>query len=169
MAYGQPPQQPYPPRPPYGPPPRRKGMPPAALAALIAAPIIVIVILVGALLPDDQPAATPEPSKAVASSPAASASAGPSRTDKARAYLKSNFAATSWYRHVKGLHYQADQIWVDTDLGTSSAARGPAGSICTALSVYLLTEQGREKFGGVRVAAGDGQRLVWRQGVSGSC
>lgn len=58
MAYGQPPQQPYPPRPPYGPPPRRKGMPPALLAGLIAAPIILIVIAIGTLIPDDKPAPT---------------------------------------------------------------------------------------------------------------
>ncbi len=76
-----------------------------------------------------------------------------------------------WYRYIVGFEVkQGQEIWVSTSLTKGSAAISAAQAICSAVSGFVYSNDHADLgLSGVRVAARDGQRLVWRRSLSERC
>ena len=76
-----------------------------------------------------------------------------------------------WYRYIVGFEVkQGQEIWVTTSLTKGPAGIRAAQSICSAISAFVYSNQHADLgLSGVRVAAHDGQRLVWRRSLNDGC
>jgi hypothetical protein len=83
-----------------------------------------------------------------------------------RKYLTENFTGTSWLKNIKAVTKNSDQHRVETDLKPTE--KDKASKICSAVSGYQVQE-GTDGFTGVRVAAANGEQMVWRKDISESC
>jgi hypothetical protein len=80
------------------------------------------------------------------------------------AWVKEYYADAAWLPVIVAAQMQGDEVWVDTRLRPGDAVG--AKPVCAAFSAFLVKHGG---FTGVRVAAGTGDRIVWRRALQDPC
>lgn len=131
----------------------------------IAAVVVIALAFIGALGDKGKTVtATPTVTTATAISTTPKASPTPKGTTPAwearlAAFEAENgLASSDWYKHVTSREIKyGNSLWVYTDMGTNTAAKSIAGSICGAYAQYALVDSA---VGTTFVRAADGSQIA---------
>jgi ABC-type glycerol-3-phosphate transport system substrate-binding protein len=110
-----------------------------------------------------------DPSAPATTQPAATshAPAKPKQPHPFLAWATTNYPGASWLPAIVAVKEQIHQTWVATSMPADAEAKTVASEICSAVSAWQISVRGG--FGGVRVAAASGERLVLRETVADPC
>lgn len=122
--------------------------------------------------------ATPKPAAPVATATtpraASAAPASEAKADQIAAYLRANFGTapgvTSWYPLITSITTSGNTATVGTTVFPDAEGKKSVTGLCSAVSVYIFGKEGQSLgLTRVRVMAQNGQVVLDRNGVNGTC